>query len=74
MRSLLAFIALCAVASKFGSHAAQYYAEQRVLAELRKTGASFHVHESKPGPPVDEWAALGKVGAFNVAGSLAIFL
>jgi hypothetical protein len=35
MRSLLAFVALCAVASKFGSHVNGYYAEQHALGELR---------------------------------------
>jgi hypothetical protein len=41
MRSLLAFVALCAVASKFGSHVNGYYAEQHALGELRAFGGSF---------------------------------
>jgi hypothetical protein len=43
MRGLLAFMALCAAASKLASHVTDYHAEQRVLAELRKSGVSFHV-------------------------------
>jgi hypothetical protein len=43
MRGLLAFMALCAAAAKLASHATDYYAEQRVLAELRTSGVSFQV-------------------------------
>jgi hypothetical protein len=43
MRGLLAFVALCAVPSWFGSHLAAYRAEQRVLAELRTAGTAFQV-------------------------------
>jgi hypothetical protein len=45
MRTLLAFITLCAVVAKFGSYGAAYYVEQRVFEELRKTGNSVSMGE-----------------------------
>jgi hypothetical protein len=43
MRGLLAFMVLCGLASKVGSQATAYHAEQRVLKELQVSGFSFPV-------------------------------
>ena len=39
LRSLFAFMALCAVASSFAGQINAYYAEQRALGELRTRGS-----------------------------------
>ena len=43
MRGLLGFVTLCAVPAWFGSHIAEFRAEQHALAELRAAGTSFQV-------------------------------
>jgi hypothetical protein len=48
MRTLLGFMIVCGLVSKFGGQVNEYYAEQNALAQLRTFGGSWVSESSLP--------------------------
>jgi hypothetical protein len=68
LRTLLAFTALCAVASTYGGGVNAYYAEQRALQALGEFGVNAYYAEQRA------MIALGELGGpIDVASTVPIY-